>query len=56
MPRYFFHVHHDCYQHDSEGEELPDAQAGWREATVVAGQMLQSIDGKLQPDMIGAWR
>jgi uncharacterized protein DUF6894 len=49
MPRYFFHVYHDYYQHDSEGEELPDAQAAWREATVMAGQMLQGIDGKLQP-------
>jgi hypothetical protein len=28
---------------------LPDKFAAWEEATVVAGQSLQSLDGKLQP-------
>jgi hypothetical protein len=32
-----------------EGEELPDKHAAWREATVIAGQTLQGLDGKLQP-------
>ena len=50
MPRYFFHIYHDRAQFDEEGEELPDRHAAWREATVTAGQMLQSIDGKLKPD------
>lgn len=36
------------------GEELPDKHAAWREATVTAGQMLQSIDGKHQPN--SEWR
>ena len=34
---------------DEEGEELPDMQAAWREATVTAGQIIQDLDGKLRP-------
>jgi hypothetical protein len=49
MPLYFFNVHHDVSQHDEEGEDLPDQHAAWKEATVMAGQMLQNIDGKLKP-------
>jgi hypothetical protein len=33
-----------------EGEELPDAQAAWREATVTAGQIIQDLNGRLRPD------
>ena len=39
---------------DHDGEELPDKHAAWREATVTAGQIMQDIDGKLQPGK--AWR
>jgi hypothetical protein len=46
MPRYFFHVYHDQSELDYEGEELPDKHAAWKEATVMAGQTLQSLDGK----------
>ena len=49
MPRYFFNIYHNGAQLDEEGEELPDHHAAWREATVTAGQMLQSIDGDLKP-------
>jgi hypothetical protein len=28
---------------DQEGEELPDKHAAWKEATVMAGQTLQSL-------------
>ena len=49
MPRYFFNVLHDTLQTDEEGEELPDKQAAWNEATVTAGRILQSLDGKLKP-------
>jgi hypothetical protein len=49
MPRYFFHIFHERTEIDREGEELPDKQAAWKEATVTAGQMLQGIDGKLVP-------
>jgi hypothetical protein len=54
MPRYFFHVYHDDAEIDQEGEELPDKHAAWKEATVMAGQTLQSLDGKLQPGR--GWR
>jgi hypothetical protein len=49
MPRYFFNVYHDRTELDEEGEELPDAQAAWREATVTAGQIIQDLDGRLRP-------
>ena len=49
MPRYFFNVYHDRAELDDEGEELPDLQAAWREATVTAGQIIQDLDGKLRP-------
>jgi hypothetical protein len=49
MPRYFFHIYHDCVELDYEGEELPDKHAAWHEATIKAGRTLQSIDGKLTP-------
>jgi len=49
MPRYFFNVYHETSQADEVGEELPDRHAAWREATITAGQLLQSLDGKLQP-------
>jgi hypothetical protein len=54
MPRYYFHVYHDRPELDHEGEELPDKHAAWKEATVMAGQTLQSLDGKLQPGR--GWR
>src|SRR5476649_490335 len=43
MPRYFFHVYHDRAETDFQGEELPDKHAAWREATITAGQILQSL-------------
>jgi hypothetical protein len=49
MPRYFFHVYHHEPEIDLEGEDLPDHHAAWREATVMAGQTLQGLDGKLKP-------
>lgn len=49
MPRYFFHVYHTSSQIDREGEELPDKQAAWREATETAGRILQDLDGRLEP-------
>jgi len=49
MPRYFFHVHHHDSHLDYEGEELPDKHAAWKEATIIAGQTLQSLDGNLTP-------
>jgi hypothetical protein len=49
MPRYFFNIHHDRSTIDEEGDELPDKHAAWKEGTVIAGQILQDIDGKLKP-------
>ncbi|WP_376707578.1 DUF6894 family protein [Bradyrhizobium glycinis] len=49
MPRYFFHVTHYRTQVDDEGEELPDKHAAWKEATIMAGQTLQALNGKLSP-------
>jgi hypothetical protein len=54
MPRYFFHVYHHDRKFDDVGEELADKHAAWQEATVTAGQILQSLDGKLTPDR--EWR
>jgi hypothetical protein len=51
MPRYFFHVHHERSDLDAVGEEFDDRHAAWKEATVTAGKMLQSLDGKLQPGL-----
>ena len=49
MPRYYFNVYHERAELDEEGEELPDLQAAWREATVTAGQIIQDLDGRLRP-------
>lgn len=49
MPRYFFHICHERTDIDYEGRELRHEHVAWREATVAAGQTLQSIDGKLKP-------
>jgi len=50
MPRYYFHIHHTSSHIDHEGEELPDKDAAWREATETAGRILQGLDGRLKPD------
>ena len=49
MPRYHFHIIHERREQDRDGRELPDKHAAWKEATVTAGQILQGIDGRLQP-------
>jgi hypothetical protein len=54
MARYFFHTFHDRAEIDHVGEELPDKHAAWREATRTAGQILQGINGRLEPDR--EWR
>jgi hypothetical protein len=47
MARYFFNIHHDTVYFDRDGKELPDKHA-WKEATVMAGRILQDIDGNLR--------
>ena len=49
MPRYFFNIRHERSGDDTEGEELPDQNAAWREATSMAAELLRDIDGKLRP-------
>ena len=49
MPKYFFNIYNSRALIDYDGAELPDANAAWKEATTTAGQMLQSMDGKLLP-------
>ncbi|OKO72751.1 hypothetical protein [Bradyrhizobium sp. NAS96.2] len=54
MPRYFFHIHHGVRNADENGEDLPDNDAAWKEATITAGRLLQDLDGTLKPDL--EWR
>jgi hypothetical protein len=49
VPRYFFNVLGEARHIDSDGEELPDRHAAWNEATVMAGQILQDMDGNFRP-------
>ncbi|KJC47743.1 hypothetical protein UB31_18510 [Bradyrhizobium sp. LTSP849] len=49
MPRYFFNVHNLGPDTDVQGEDLPDDEAAWREATVYAGELFKDVDGKLRP-------
>ena len=43
MPRFFFNVYHDTVHLDQDGEELSDKHAAWKEATIMAGQILQDL-------------
>ncbi|WP_409364740.1 DUF6894 family protein [Bradyrhizobium sp. AUGA SZCCT0105] len=36
------------------GENLPDKDAAWKEATITAGQLFEDIDGGLKPGV--EWR
>ena len=49
MPRYFFNMNGVRASHDDLGEDLPDDEAAWHEATLVAGEIFKDIDGKLRP-------
>jgi hypothetical protein len=52
MPRYFFHVHGVRQSRDEVGEELPDDEVAWAEATIIAGELFRDIDGKFQPGQV----
>ena len=49
MPRYYFNILSRKNHTDREGEELPDKHAAWKEATIMAGQILQDMDGDFKP-------
>jgi hypothetical protein len=49
MPRYFFHVRSIESSTDTEGDELPDEEAAWREATTFAADLLQDMRSRFAP-------
>jgi hypothetical protein len=49
MPRYFFNIHGERASVDEAGEELCDQHAAWREATLIAGEMLRDGCAELRP-------
>ena len=34
---------------DEEGEELPDNETAWHEATIIAGEIFRDIDSRFRP-------
>ena len=49
MPRYYFNVLNSNPSLDDLGEDLPDKEAAWRQATITAGEIFKAIDGSLRP-------
>jgi hypothetical protein len=49
MAKYFFNVHGGASGPDQVGEELPNDEAAWKEATMIAGELFKDIDGKFRP-------
>ncbi|WP_409362755.1 DUF6894 family protein [Bradyrhizobium sp. CIR18] len=49
MPRYFFNVHSAEPSTDDTGEDLPDDEAAWHDATLFAAEVLKDIDGRFRP-------
>jgi uncharacterized protein DUF6894 len=54
MPRYFFNVFHETSNIDTVGEELPDDETAWREATVITGELVRELSGRFRPGQ--QWR
>ena len=50
MPRYFFDVHEINPAQDEVGEESPDDEAAWEQATITAGEIFKEVDGKFRPE------
>ena len=49
MARYFFNIHDEGSDPDKEGEELPNNEAAWHEATLITGELFKDFAGKLRP-------
>jgi len=49
MPKFFFNIHHEKPGVDAIGEDLPDKDAAWKEATLIAGELFKDMDGNFQP-------
>ena len=51
MPRFYFHLRYDHESSDGEGVDLPDFSAAWAEAVRACGEMLEELEGSLDPDI-----
>jgi hypothetical protein len=49
MARYFFNIRTGESVPDQVGEELPNDEAAWKEATMIAGEVFKDINGKFKP-------
>jgi hypothetical protein len=49
MARYFFNIDGVSRSPDEEGEELPNNDAAWNEATAIAGELFRNGDGEFRP-------
>jgi hypothetical protein len=50
MSRYYFNILNTSPSIiDDVGEELPDNEAAWRQATLTAGEIFKDVDGRLRP-------
>ena len=54
MRKYFFDVQGTNPALDEVGEELPDDEAVWKQATLTAGEIFKDVDGKFRPGQ--EWR
>jgi hypothetical protein len=54
MPKFYFNVYDGRPSKDLQGEELPDKHAAWKEATIMAGDILRGLDGRFKPGQ--AWK
>jgi hypothetical protein len=50
MARYFFNIRAAGESvPDQVGEELPNDEGAWKEATMIASELFKDIDGKFRP-------
>jgi hypothetical protein len=49
MPKYFFNVNNTRPVTDDEGEELPNKEAAWHEATAIAGEIFKDMADRFSP-------
>jgi hypothetical protein len=49
MPKYYFDVNGNGVPNSAEGEMLPNDEAAWHEATLVAGEIFKDVDGSFRP-------
>jgi hypothetical protein len=49
MPVYFLNVRNIPTELDEVGDDFPNEEAAWREATLLAGAILKDVDGGIRP-------